>query len=50
MFHGLTKIYVNWETAPYDCGAPVSDYRKASSVELAFLPSYSPDLNLIERL
>jgi transposase len=50
MFHGLTRIYVIWDTARYYCRAPVRNYRKASRVELAFLPSYSPDLKFIERL
>ncbi|MCL6756589.1 MAG: transposase, partial [Candidatus Rhabdochlamydia oedothoracis] len=47
------KIYVKEEVpsnAAYYRSKIVADYLKTSRVEIKFLPPYSPDLNLIERL
>ena len=43
-------IYAICDNARYYRSRKVQDYLKHSSVEVIFLPSYSPNLNLIERL
>lgn len=43
------KIYVICDNARYYRSKIVKEYLKNSKVELIFLPSYSPNLNLIER-
>lgn len=45
-----TKIYVILDNARYHFSAPVVDWVKTSRVQLVPLPTYSPELNLIERL
>ena len=44
------SIYVILDNAKYHYSAPVMDYVENSRIKLVFLPSYSPNLNLIERL
>lgn len=44
------RIVVVCDNAAYYRSKMVSDYLKTSRVEIKFLPPYSPDLNLIERL
>jgi len=44
------KIYVIADNARYYKCKIVDDYLKSSKIELIFLPAYSPNLNLIERL
>jgi transposase len=46
----LTKIIIIRDNARYYCSQPVNDYLKKSNIEFLPLPSYSPNLNLIERL
>ena len=43
-------IYVILDNAKYHYSGPVLEYVKNSRIKLVFLPSYSPELNLIERL
>lgn len=43
-------LYVILDNAKYHFSAKVKEYLKNSRVKLIFLPSYSPNLNLIERL
>ena len=43
-------IYVILDNARYHYSRRVQNYLKTSRVRLVFLPSYSPNLNLIERL
>ncbi len=43
-------LYVILDNARYHYSAQVLDYVKTSRIKLVFLPSYSPQLNLIERL
>jgi len=45
-----TKIYGILDNARYHRSKLVRDYLKTSRIELIFLPPYSPNLNLIERL
>jgi len=45
-----TWIYVICDNARYYRSRAVSDYLKTSRIKLVFLPSYAPNLNLIERL
>ena len=45
-----TKITVVLDNAKYQRCAVVEKYAKDIGIELLFLPSYSPNLNLIERL
>lgn len=45
-----TVIYIILDNASYHFSAPVQEYLKKSRVRLVFLPTYSPELNLIERL
>ena len=45
-----TPITVVLDNAKYQRCAVVEEYAQAIDVELLFLPSYSPNLNLIERL
>ena len=45
-----TSIYAICDKAPYYFNAEVQEYLQQSRVELIFLPTYSPNLNLIERL
>lgn len=46
----LNKIYVIRDNARYYTSRVVKDYLKNSKIEFIALPSYSPNLNLIERL
>lgn len=43
-------IKVILDNAKYHCSADVEEYIARSRIDLVFLPSYSPNLNLIERL
>jgi transposase len=43
-------IYVILDNAKYHFSGVVLEYVKSSRIQLIFLPSYSPELNLIERL
>lgn len=45
-----TPIYVVLDNAPYQHCAFVKTWATALGIELVFLPPYSPNLNLIERL
>jgi transposase len=45
-----TVIYVILDNARYHFSDVVLEYVKNSRIQLIFLPSYSPELNLIERL
>ena len=45
-----SRIYAICDKAPYYFNAEVQTYLEGSRVELIFLPTYSPNLNLIERL
>jgi len=45
-----TVIHVILDNARYHFSAPVMEYVKNSKIKLIFLPPYSPELNLIERL
>jgi transposase len=42
-------IYVILDNAKYHYSNAVKNWEKSSRVKLVFLPSYSPELNLIER-
>lgn len=44
------NIYIILDNAPYNRAKKVQEYIKDSKIELIFLPSYSPNLNIIERL
>ncbi|WP_220017680.1 transposase [Candidatus Rhabdochlamydia oedothoracis] len=44
------RIVVICDNAAYYRSKIVANYLKTSRVEIKFLPPYSPDLNLIERL
>lgn len=44
------NIYVILDNAKYHYSASVREYCETSRIRLVFLPSYSPELNLIERL
>ena len=46
----LTKIIIIRDNAKYYSSGMVKEYLKTSKVEFVPLPSYSPNLNLIERL
>jgi transposase len=43
-------IYVFLDSAPYYRSEVLAQYIQTSRIELVFLPTYSPNLNLIERL
>ena len=43
-------IYVILDNAKYHFSRPVIEFLKNSKIKLVFLPSYAPELNLIERL
>jgi transposase len=45
-----SSIYAICDKAPYYFNTEVQTYLEGSRVELIFLPTYSPNLNLIERL
>ena len=45
-----TLIYVILDNARYHYSPPVREYLQNSRIRLVFLPAYSPELNLIERL
>lgn len=45
-----TTIYVILDNAKYHYSKEVQEWVKNSKIQLVFLPSYSPELNLIERL
>ena len=49
-YPAASAIKVILDNAKYHYSGLVKDYLKTSRVELVFLPSYSPNLNLIERL
>jgi transposase len=44
------KVYVILDNARYHHAQDVTAYREASGISLVFLPTYSPNLNVIERL
>ena len=44
------KIYIIVDNARYYKNAALQDYLKDSKIEQIFLPPYSPNLNLIERV
>ena len=46
----LSKIMIIRDNAKYYCSEMVKEYIKTSKIEFIPLPSYSPNLNLIERL
>lgn len=46
----LTKLIIIRDNAKYYCSEKVKEYLKMSKVDFVPLPSYSPNLNLIERL
>jgi transposase len=46
----LNKIYVIRDNAKYYCSTLVKEYLKTSKIVFIALPTYSPNLNLIERL
>lgn len=49
--HSLAKnIYITLDNAQYYRSKLVKAYLEASKIKLLFLPSYAPNLNLIERL
>ena len=45
-----TTIFVILDNAKYHYSKKVQEFLKTSKIQLVFLPSYSPNLNLIERL
>jgi transposase len=45
-----SKIFVILDNARYHYSKEVKSYLEKSKIQLVFLPSYSPNLNLIERL
>lgn len=47
---GGEKIHLIWDNAGYHRSEEVKNYAKILSIELHFLPPYSPNLNPIERL
>ncbi len=49
-YYWATMIYVILDNAKYHFSKPVIEYLKNSKIKLIFLPTYSPELNLIERL
>lgn len=46
----LTRIIIIRDNARYYCSREVKEYIETSKIEFMALPSYSPNLNLIERL
>jgi transposase len=44
------RIVVIMDNIPYQRARKVKNYAQKSNIELFYLPSYSPNLNLIERL
>jgi transposase len=46
----LSKLYVILDNAKYHYSLAVKEALKDSKIKLVFLPAYSPELNLIERL
>jgi len=46
----LNKIYIICDNAKYYNCSLIKEYLKTSKIELIHLPTYSPNLNLIERL
>lgn len=49
-YPGKKKIHIILDNASYYRNAKVTEYLKTSPIEFRFLPPYSPNLNLIERL
>lgn len=45
-----TTIYIVLDNAKYHFSDTVREWLKKSKIKLAFIPAYSPELNLIERL
>ncbi len=45
-----SMVYIILDNARYHYSHQVRDYLKGKNIKLVFLPSYSPNLNLIERL
>ena len=45
-----TAIYITLDNAKYYKNALIEEYLKKSKIKLLFMPPYSPNLNLIERL
>jgi len=50
IYYWASAIYVILDNAKYHFSDAVLEYLKVSKVKLVFLPTYSPKLNLIERL
>jgi transposase len=50
LYYWASIIYVILDNAKYHFSESVVEYLKTSKVKLIFLPTYSPELNLIERL
>lgn len=48
--HGDREIYIILDNAKYQKCSEVEKARVNSNIDLEYLPSYSPNLNLIERL
>lgn len=46
----LSKIYVYLDNAPYNKSRLVRKYFKGTNVIIDYIPTYSPNLNLVERL
>lgn len=49
-YHKAKKIYVICDNAKYYRSKLLFEYLKTSKIKLEFLPPYSPNLNIIERL
>lgn len=50
IYYWASTIYVILDNARYHYSSVVLEYLKTSKIKLVFLPTYSPKLNLIERL
>jgi transposase len=48
--NGNNKVYVFMDRARYNYSLKVREYAKENNIKIEFLPTYSPNLNLIERL
>jgi transposase len=49
-YNGKAKIYLILDNARYYKNKEIDEYLKTSRIEILYLPAYSPNLNLIERL
>jgi transposase len=47
--NGETRIHIIWDNVPYQHAKEVTKLAKEINIEIIYLPSYSPNLNLIER-